>query len=123
MSDTKSKLFKTVAFVAYPITDMKRARAFYEGGLGLAVTANWEDKWIEYDIGEGTLALMGADEKHKPGTGGAMLGLEVVDLDASLADLKAKSIPLEGEPFDTPACRGCIVHDPDHNEIVLHAKK
>ena len=119
----KSKFFKTVAFVGYPVSDVKKARTFYEGVLGLTATANWQDQWVEYDIGDGTLAIMSGDDKHKPGTHGPTVGLEVVDLDAILAHLKAQSVPLAAEPFDTPVCRGCIIRDPDQNEIILHAKK
>jgi catechol 2,3-dioxygenase-like lactoylglutathione lyase family enzyme len=117
------KLFKNVAFVIYPVKDVKTARAFYEGTLGLKVTANWDDQWIEYDIGDGTLAITAADATHKAGTHGATLGLEVVDFDAVLEYLKGKAAPIFNGPFDSPACRGCIIRDPDGNEIILHAKK
>jgi predicted enzyme related to lactoylglutathione lyase len=117
------RLFQTVAFVIYPVNDVKRARAFYEGTLGFAVTANWNDQWIEYDIGAGTLAITTADATHKPGVHGATIGLEVGDFDALLEYLKGKSVPIFSGPFDSPACRGCIIRDPDNNEIILHKKK
>jgi predicted enzyme related to lactoylglutathione lyase len=116
-------LFKNVAFVIYPVKDVKRARAFYEGTLGLQVTANWDDQWVEYDIGDGTLAITGADATHKAGTHGATIGLEVVDFDVAVAHLNSKGVPVFNGPFDSPVCRGCIVRDPDENEIILHAKK
>ena len=117
------RLFKNVAFVIYPVKDVKLARAFYEGPLGLKVTANWDDQWVEYDIGDGTLAITTADATHKAGTHGATLGLEVVDFAAVLEHLKAKAVPIFNGLFDSPACRGCIIRDPDGNEIILHAKK
>jgi predicted enzyme related to lactoylglutathione lyase len=116
-------LFKNVAFVIYPVKDVKTARTFYERTLGLKVTANWDDQWVEYDIGDGTLAIATADATHKPGRHGATLGLEVVDFEAVLKHLKAKKVPIFNGPFDSPACRGCIIRDPDKNEIILHAKK
>ena len=116
-------LFKNVAFVIYPVKDVKTARAFYEGTLGLKVTANWDDQWVEYDIGDGTLAITTADATHKPGVHGATVGLEVVDFEGVLDHLKAKAVPIFNGPFDSPACRGCIIRDPDQNEIILHAKK
>jgi predicted enzyme related to lactoylglutathione lyase len=117
------KLFKNVAFVIYPVKDVKTARTFYEGTLGLKVTANWDDQWVEYDIGDGTLAIATADATHKPGNHGATLGLEVVDFDKVLGHLKTKAVPVVQGPFDSPACRGCIIRDLDGNEIILHAKK
>jgi predicted enzyme related to lactoylglutathione lyase len=123
-TDTASpRLFKNVAFVIYPVKDVKLARAFYEGPLGLEVTANWDDQWVEYDIGDGTLAITAADATHQAGTHGTTMGLEVVDFDAVLEHLKAKAVPIFKGPFDSPSCRGCIISDPDGNEIILHAKK
>jgi catechol 2,3-dioxygenase-like lactoylglutathione lyase family enzyme len=116
-------LFKNVAFVMYPVKDVKAARAFYEGALGLEVTANWDDQWVEYDIGAGTLAITPADATHKAGAHGATLGLEAVDFDALMAHLKTKDVPVFKGPFDSPTCRGCIIRDPDENEIILHARK
>ena len=107
----------------YPVKDVKLARAFYEGTLGLRVTANWDDQWVEYDIGDGTLAITTADATHQPGKHGATLGLEVGDFDAALAHLKGKAVPIFSGPFDSPSCRGCIIRDVDGNEIILHAKK
>jgi predicted enzyme related to lactoylglutathione lyase len=116
-------LFKDVAFVIYPVKEVKTARVFYEEILGLKVTANWDDQWVEYDIGHGTLAITVADATHRAGTHGATIGLEVVDLDAVLAHLKATAVPIFNGPFDSPVCRDCIIRDPDENEIILHARK
>ena len=116
-------LFKDVAFTLYPVADVKRSRSFYEGVLGLAATANWDDQWVEYDIGAGTLAITAADEKHHAGAQGAYLGLEVADLDSLLTELKAKSVAVTDGPYDSPVCRGCAIRDPDGNEIILHQKK
>ncbi len=117
------KLFKTVAFVVYPVTDIVRARSFYETTLGLSVTAQWENQWIEYDVGDGTLAITLADEKHRAGAHGATLALEAVDFDAVLIHFREKTVPIHEGPFDSPVCRGCVIRDPDGNEIIIHAKK
>ena len=49
---------KAIGFVAIPVTDVKRARSFYEDVLG----PNWSEemmggKWIEYAVGADTLAI------------------------------------------------------------------
>ena len=123
MNPASAPLFVNVAFTAYPVTNVKASREFYEGSLGLKVTANWDDQWVEYDIGAGTLAITTADATHRPGAHGATLGLEVADFDRVLAHLQARGVPIVNGPFDSPACRGCIIRDPDGNEIILHAKK
>src|ERR1700720_4806338 len=49
---------KNIAFVGIPVTDMKRAREFYEGVLGLKTSDEMRHgKWIEYAIGDDTLAI------------------------------------------------------------------
>lgn len=52
--------YKDIAFVAYPVIDIARARSFYEGVLGLKPNAPVKSEtqpWIEYDIGSGTLGI------------------------------------------------------------------
>ena len=115
-------LFKNIAYVMYPVRDVKASQAFYEGALGLKGTSYWGGRWIEYEVGDDCFAITPADEKHKAGAHGATVALEVVDLDAVLEHLKAKLV-LPEKPFDIPTCRGCIISDPDGNEIILHAKK
>ena len=114
---------KEIAFVVYPVKDPKAAKDFYQGILGLTETANWQDQWIEYDIGSGTLVITNGFPQAQPGAKGAMAGIEVDDFDAVLDHLKSKSIPLAGEPWDTPVCRGATFTDPDGNVIMLHQKK
>jgi predicted enzyme related to lactoylglutathione lyase len=121
-STNQPGLFKEIAFVLYPVSDVKAARLFYEGVLGLTVTANWQDQWVEYDIGPGTLAIASMDEKSKPGVHGPLVGLEVANLDATLDLLRSKGVVVE-PPFDTPVCRGCFIEDPDKNRLMLHARK
>ena len=49
---------KEIGFVAIPITDIPRARKFYEHILGLQVSDEMMDgKWIEYTVGDNTLAI------------------------------------------------------------------
>lgn len=122
MNAQPTKLFKNIAYVMYPVRDMKASQAFYEGALGLKGTSFWGGRWIEYEIGDDCFAITLADEKHKAGARGATAALEVVDLGAMLEHLKTKSVLLE-KPFDIPTCRGGIISDPDGNEIILHAKK
>ena len=50
-----------IAFSCYPVTDMARARKFYEGVLGLKPTMIVGEpggmQWTEYDIANGTLSI------------------------------------------------------------------
>ena len=79
---------KAIAFTGYPITDVARAKSFYEQVLGLSPTVQFEcdgKHWIEYDIGPHTLAISNmAGEKWKPSGDGGAAALEVEDFDAAI---------------------------------------
>mgnify|MGYP001186368131 CR=1 FL=1 len=114
-----------IAFSCYPVTDMPRAQAFYEGVLGLKVTANYQGDgmhWVEYDIGAGTLAL-GVAPNMKPSATGCSVSLEVADFDQAVAELKAAQVPFAFGPFDTGVCRMAFVHDPDGNSVGIHQRR
>lgn len=115
-----------IAFSAYAVTDVARARAFYEGVLGLTVTMETnmgeQGHWIEYDIGAGTLAI-GRTGGWKPSSDGCCVALEVEDFDASIAELKSANIYFKFEPMETPVCHMAIVHDPDGNPLIIHKRK
>ena len=67
---------KEIGFVAIPVTDIPRARKFYEDVLGLHVSDEMMGgKWIEYSVGDNTLAIGNVGEQWKPsdqGTGAAL---------------------------------------------------
>lgn len=115
-----------IAFTAYPVTDVARARAFYEGVLGLKTSATFEHEgkhWIEYDIGPATIAIsnMSADE-WKPSSDGPSIALEVEDLDAALATVREKAVRILTGPTESGFCRMAIVADPDGNALTLHQR-
>jgi predicted enzyme related to lactoylglutathione lyase len=114
---------KELAFVFHPVTDVARARKFYEGVLGLKTGVQVEFSpgqwWIEYDIAGQALAISNA----MPGAKSESLVLEVVSLDEALVTLKQAGIPLVGDVMEFPPCRLCKVNDPDGNEIGLHQRK
>ncbi len=115
-----------IAFSCYPVTDMARARAFYEGVLGLKITMNQDmgekGHWVEYDIGAGTLSL-GRYPDSKPTPDGCCVGLEVEDFDKAVADIQAAGTPIKMGPFETPVCHMMMFSDPDGNTLILHKRK
>ena len=115
--------YKALAFVCYAVTDMKKARKFYEGVLGLKVARTFSKNFVEYDIGSSTIAVGCAPDQWKPSRNGTVATLEVADFDAAVAHLKKKKIPLAVGPMDTPKCRMLAVRDPDGNKIALHQRK
>ncbi|MDB6095188.1 MAG: glyoxalase [Verrucomicrobia bacterium] len=115
--------YKNLAFVCYAVTDMKKARKFYEGVLGLKLSRVFSKNFVEYDIGSGTIAVGCAPDQWKPSRHGTVATLEVADFDAAVAHLKKKKIPLAVGPVDVPTCRMLAVRDPDGNQIALHQRK
>ena len=115
-----------IAFSSYPVTDIARARAFYEGVLGLDATMNHEiaggGHWIEYDIGTGTLGI-GRMEGWKPSGDGCTVALEVDDFESAIAALKSAGTPFGMAPFETPVCHMAMVKDPDGNTLIIHKRK
>lgn len=114
------------AFTGYPVTDMARARAFYENVLGLKTSMVWEQSgraWVEYDVGGHTLALANSAPQWKPSSDGPALALEVEDFDATVAALRQRGTRFTVEPLEVPTCRLAVVLDPDGNSIAIHHRK
>ena len=115
-----------IAFTAYPVTDLKRARQFYEGTLGLAVAREFGDEnmgWVEYDVGPGTLAIGKGMPDWNPSPGGGSVGLEVDSFQETMRWLKEKGVSFRSEAIETPVCHLAVVSDPDGNSITIHKRK
>ena len=113
-----------ISFTGTPVTDMPRARAFYEGVLGFKPTMESAGgMWVEYDFGNGTFAIGCFGETWKPALDGTCIAFEVDDPDAALAQLKAKGVAVHLETMDSPICRFAMICDPDGNKLMLHKRK
>jgi predicted enzyme related to lactoylglutathione lyase len=113
-----------IAFSCYAVTDMPRARRFYEGVLGLKATKVTEHpggRWAEYELGPNALAI-GAAPDWKPGPDGCTVALEVEDFDAAISDLRANQVKFRMEPLVLPNCRMAMVFDPDGNSVCIHKR-
>lgn len=115
-----------IAFSCYPVTDMARARKFYEDVLGLKATYNASEpggmEWTEYDIANGTLAIGAGVSGWKPTAEGCSVALEVEDFDAAIAHLKANGVKFKIEPFPTPVCQMAFIYDPDGSTLCIHKR-
>lgn len=115
-----------IAFTCYPVTDLRRARKFYEDLLGLKESRCFgteETGFVEYDIGPGTLAIGNMAPEWKPSAGGGSAGLEVDDFDEAVKRLKAGGCRFYVEPMETTVCHMAVVADPDGNAVTIHRRK
>ena len=113
-----------IAFVGIPVTDMKRAHEFYEDVLGLSVSDEMMGgKWIEYTVGDNTLAIANVGDEWKPSDQGTSTALEVENFDEAIKRLRNQGVPFAAEPFETPCCHMAVVQDPDGNKLIIHKLK
>jgi len=118
---------KEIAFVCYAVKNLKVAREFYEGTLGLKATSTWVSNdtsgMIEYDIGSGTLAIGAGAPNFTPGKEGPCVALEVENFEEAVKELKTKKIEFVMEPMDTSVCQMALILDPDGNQLTIHRRK
>ena len=115
---------KAIGFVAIPVTDMKRARSFYEDVLGLRTSDEMMGgKWIEYAVGEDTLAIANVSDTWTPSDQGTGAAFEVEDFDEAISRLRDRQVRFAAEPFETPCCHMAVIQDPDGNKLMIHKLK
>jgi len=111
-----------IAFSCYPVTDMARARKFYEEVLGLKPTSVHGENWVEYEFGPHALSI-GCSPEFKPSPDGCAAALEVEDFAAAIAHLKQHNVKFRMEQCESPVCHMAMVFDPDGNTICIHKRK
>lgn len=120
---------KEIAFSGYTVTDVKRARKFYEGILGLKPHSVFEKDdmaFIEYWIGvngEHTLVIGAGAPNFKAGPQGAVVTLEVDDFAKAIKELKKAKVEFVMEAQDTGVCHMALINDPDGNRLMIHKRK
>ena len=124
-------------FVAYDVSDLQRAVAFYRDMLGLEqkLTHEWAG-WVEFRVPPLTLALCAPKSKEhwnapyagasrsEPGTKGeGTVALAVEDVKTAVEELKDKGVPFLVEHGETRFCHFAVLLDPDGNRVWLHQRK
>jgi predicted enzyme related to lactoylglutathione lyase len=113
-----------IGFVAIPVTDIPRARKFYEGVLGFRVSDEMMGgQWIEYAVDNDTLAIANVGEQWTPSDQGTAAAFEVEDFDDAIKRLKDQQVRFAADPFETPCCHMAVVQDPDGNKLIIHKLK
>ncbi|HEU4976608.1 MAG TPA: VOC family protein [Baekduia sp.] len=111
------------------VSDMARARAFYEGTLGLRPGDEQGDGHVVYPCGGGSTLLVYVSA-HAGTATATVAGFDVPDVEAAVADLGARGVAFERYDgpgvvtddrgiMDAGAFRSAWFRDPDGNTFAL----
>ena len=124
MSLSDSRVEPTIA-----VSDMARAKEFYEGKLGLSGGDDQPDGGHTYPCGDGTRIHVYPSPGNAGKSGATLAGWLVDDVEATVDELTANGVTFEqfGEPFNTDekgiAKLGDIaiawLKDPDGNTLAI----
>jgi catechol 2,3-dioxygenase-like lactoylglutathione lyase family enzyme len=97
-----------VAFIGYPVSDIERARTFYENLLGLKV-GEFDHEiegapgkyWIEYES----------------------IAFEVENFEEAVSKLQSAGVIFIAEHLESNFCDFALILDPDGNTITIHKRK
>jgi catechol 2,3-dioxygenase-like lactoylglutathione lyase family enzyme len=105
--------------VSICVQDCAEALAFYRDALGFTELPRpgfgFGGAWL--DAGGQQLHLM---EDPEPKTGSHHFAVRVDDLDAAVADLRARGVEVHTVPYTPGAGRQAFLHDPSGNFVELN---
>ncbi len=109
-------------FMSVPVTDMERARKFYEEMLGIP-NSSPDAGWPEFQTGNVSLYLVDAERigiEFSPHS--AHIALRVPDVAEARTKLEAAGVEFNGDTLDTGVCHMAFFQDPDGNALMLHRR-
>ena len=114
---------------AAAVSDMARARAFYEGVLGLRPGESMGEDVVFYPCGEGSQLVVYASPKHAGKSTATLAGFMVGDVERAVGDLSARGVTFEvyDEPktdergiMDAGSFKAAWFRDPDGNTYAIN---
>ncbi len=113
-----------VDFIAVPTLDRERSAKFYGETLGLERNPNSSEQWMEFEIGNVTLALLAHEytgrSEFTPSSG--PIALRVPDVDEACRKLEEAGVEFPTETIDSGVCHIAPFFDPDGNSLMLHRR-
>jgi len=112
-------------FVALPVQDLKRADEFYGKTLGLRRNPRSGERWVEYELGNVTLALVSPEAmgpEFEARGHQLPVALRVPDVDEARGKLEAEGVEFMHGTIDSGVCRLATFRDPDGNALQLHRR-
>lgn len=124
------RAIRAIDYTVIIVRDMTAMRRFYEDILGFPLIRELSPNWIEYRVGENTLALSrpgwtAADAPTPAGSAALQLAFKVAvhQVDQCADELVRKGITLFSPPTDRPfGHRTLFFRDPDGNLLEVYAE-
>jgi catechol 2,3-dioxygenase-like lactoylglutathione lyase family enzyme len=115
-------MVKEMAFVAYSVRDVPKAREFYRDVVGLTPGESFGDHWVEFAVGTTTFGVGNGEPLGiTPGSSFAAT-FEVDDVAAERQRLLDLGVPVTAVN-DFPNCNSAFVTDPEGNRFGIHQLK
>lgn len=113
-------------FIGVPVRDLRRAEEFYGKTLGLTPSRGTGPRWVEFETGNVTIALISPEamgpqflEDFQPNR--QPIALRVADVEEARAKLLAAGVEVD-EVIDSGVCHIASFRDPDGNGFILHRR-
>ena len=128
-SPSAFQAIRAIDYTVIFVRDMAAMRRFYEGILGFPLLRELSPGWIEYRVGENTLALArprltAADVPTPSGSASLQLAfrVSVADVDRCADELMRQGVDLLSPPTDQAfGHRTLFFRDPDGNLLEVFA--
>ena len=109
---------------AIAVSDLDRARRFYEQQLGLTPGEPDEDQGVRYPCGNGTHIFIYLSAENAGRSPATLAGWFVDDLAATMDDLRSRGVGsrflrVGGGVFDAGRFKAAWMRDPDGNTLAL----
>jgi catechol 2,3-dioxygenase-like lactoylglutathione lyase family enzyme len=123
------RAIRAIDYTVILVRDMAAMRRFYEDTLGFPLVRELSPRWIEYRVGDNTLALAipgrtAGDAPTPVGSASLQLAfrVSVPEVDACAAELVRRGVDLLSPPTDQPfGHRTLFFRDPDGNLLEVFA--
>lgn len=128
-SGSAFRAIRAIDYTVIFVRDMVAMRRFYEDILGFSVIRERSPRWIEYRVGDNTLALAtpsrtAGDAPTPNGSASLQLAFRVSapEVDQCAAELVRQGVTLLSPPTDQPfGHRTLFFRDPDGNLLEMFA--
>jgi predicted enzyme related to lactoylglutathione lyase len=123
MTDPMSEV-ESVDFIAVPTRDQGRAVRFYEETLGLERNPSSSERWVEFETGNVTIAILPHEYTGRSEftASTAPIALRVADVEEARRRLEEAGVEFAAGTIDSGVCQIAPFSDPDGNSLMLHRR-